>query len=426
MVFAVAALLAFSVILRAAHASTYYVSVAGHDKSGDGSKDLPWRGLQRAADRVKPGDHVMISAGSYKPFHIVTDGRSAAPISFTANGPDVHIKGYEFYDDRYVAVSILASYVTLEGFEIDVGLTSPSKSRGIRVSGTDGEHVHGVQVLNNKVANAGWVGITTSYAEGVRIEGNHVWGSRGQHGIYVANSADNPIIRGNILFDNAQAGIQINADPELPGDGIIEGAIVENNILYRNGHRGSAAINLASVRNSRIVGNLLYKNLAQGIASWDDEAGTRYGCMNNLYLNNTVIMPESSRHVMSFRHGSHGNRVYNNILVHLGGKDGLAVDDSSFPGLISDHNVVSMLESTEGRIVTLAQWKEATGLDRASFTSTPEELFSDFSNDRYTLSPSSAAIDAGTARQEVKQDLRGVIRPQGKSLDIGAYEYQGM
>lgn len=421
-IFSATAFIFWCAISHPASAVTYFVSADGNDRSS-GSKENPWRTLQHAADRSKPGDEIVVSAGTYKPFHVTRSGTPNSRISFIAASPAAHIKGYEIYDDRHVAVSILASFITFKGFEVDVGLSSPRQSRGIRVSGTHSAPVYGVELLDNKVANAGWVGITTSYAEGVRIEGNRVWGSRGQHGIYVANSADSPVVRDNVSFDNAQAGIQINADPELPGDGVIRYAVVENNVLYGNGRKGSAALNLASVQDSKIVGNLIYRNFAQGIASWDDEAGERYGCKNNVYLNNTVVMPEGAHHALSFRHGSSGNTVYNNVLLHLGGKDSLAVDKSSAPALKSDYNIVALFENPDGALVSLLHWQEAMGLDRHSFVAAATDVFSDHTRDRYDVTVSSPAVDRGLNHDAVKRDIRGVIRPQGKAIDIGAFEY---
>lgn len=409
--------------LHVAAAAVYYVSDTGNDKKGNGSKDSPWRSLQRATDQLKAGDQIMVTAGKYEPFHVEASGKPEARIIIKASEPGVRISGYESFDGRYVGISILASYVTLDGFDVDVGLNGHDKSRGIRVSGTPGHYVYDVHIINNHVANAGWVGITASYAENIHIEGNHVHGSRGQHGIYVANSADNPVIRHNVSFGNAQAGIQVNADPQLPGDGIIEGAIIEDNILHHNGLKGSAALNLASVRNSTIAGNLLYKNFSQGIASWDDEAGHRYGCKGNVYLNNTVVMPEGSRHALVFRHGSSDNTIYNNILIHLGDRDGLAFDSSSMPNLRSDNNIVSRVEDPKGEIVSLALWHGMSGLDQHSLVVSPARLFLNYQADDYTLASDSPAIDRGLGRPEVLQDLRGTRRPQGKALDIGAYEH---
>jgi parallel beta-helix repeat protein len=282
-------------------------------------------------------------------------------------------------------------------------------------------HVH---IVSNKVSDAGWVGITTSYAENVVIEKNRIWGSKDQHGIYVANSADNPVIRDNVSFDNRHAGIQINADPAAPGDGIITGAVVSGNILYRNGSGGSAALNLASIRNSRIYNNLIYDNYSQGMASWDDEAGTKYGCKDNLYLHNTIVMPPGARHTVSFRHGSTGNVLKNNILFHLGGKDSISVDRSSLPDMQSDHNLVTALEIASGGLLSIDWWQGTTGMDRNSMIGDPDDTFSDLSGDDYTLRQGSPAIDKGAdLGSDVTHDIIGTPRPQGSAHDIGAYEY---
>ena len=124
---------------------------------------------------------------------------------------------------------------------------------GIAVLGLSNQPVKFVKILNcNSYDNFRW-GIFTGYAEDILIEGNTCSGSEDEHGIYVSNSADRPIIRGNVVFGNASSGIQINADPALPGDGIISEAIIERNIIFNNGASGGGSINLASVRNSLII-----------------------------------------------------------------------------------------------------------------------------------------------------------------------------
>lgn len=420
-VFMLAALFA----CQSSFAAIYYVDVHGNNRTGDGSETKPWQTLQYAADRVAAGDTVYVLEGTYAPFHVTHDGKAQQRITFRAKSEKVIIKGTESFSGRSSAVSILASYVTLEGFTIQVGATDRStKSRGIRVSGEPGEYARDVHIVANQVADAGWVGITTSYAKNVLIEKNRIWGSKDQHGIYIANSADNPVIRDNVSFGNRQAGIQINADPLLPGDGIISGAVISGNILYQNGQGGSAALNLASVRNSRIYNNLLYNNYFQGIAVWDDDAGNKYGCKDNLIVNNTVVMPPQSHHTLSLRHGSTGNVVKNNILLHLGGKDSLSVDASSLTGLESDYNLVMNFEMAHAETLSLEQWQRLTEQDKNSIVGTPLKIFSDLPANDYTLRHSSVAIDRGAPQAAVTHDITGTARPQGFSYDIGAFEYR--
>jgi len=407
-------------------AATYYIDAHGSDRSGNGSETRPWQTLQYAADRVNAGDTVYVLDGTYAPFHITRDGKAQQRIIFKAKGEKITIKGTEWFSGRYSAVSILASYITLDGFIIQVDAIDRSiKSRGIRVSGDPDHYVHDVHIIGNQVANAGWVGITTSYAKNVLIERNRIWGSKDQHGIYVANSADKPVIRDNVSFENRQAGIQINADPLLPGDGIISGAVISGNILYQNGKGGSAALNLASVRNSRIYNNLIHSNYSQGIAGWDDEAGEKYGCKDNLIVNNTVVMPPHSRHTLSLRHGSTGNVVKNNILLHLGGKGSLSVDESSLMGLDSDYNGISNMVNAHYGMQSLRQWQNLTKQDKNSIViSSGEAIFSALTSNDYSLRPDSAVVDRGVPQTSVETDIVGVPRPQGLNFDIGAYEYR--
>lgn len=403
-------------------AATYFVAPDGSDRN-NGSEEQPWRSLQRAADKVSAGDTVLVADGEYAPFHLDTSGKPDRRIEIKSRGNNAIIKGYGHFDDRLVAVSVLASYVTIEGFQIEVSPTPISnQSRGIRVSGIHGRHARGVTIRRNKIARAGWVGITTSYADDVVIEQNEVWGSHREHGIYVANSGDRPVVRANIVHDNGEAGIQLNADPDLPGDAIISGAIVEGNIVYRNGKRGSAAINLASVRDSRIVNNLLYDNYSQGIASWDDDAGEKFGCKNNQYLHNTVVMPVGAYHALVLRHGSTNNVVKNNILLHLGERDGFASDASSMVGLVSDHNLMTHVEDNDRQLIPLREWQTRRGQDRHSLTATAQEVFANLEQADYRLAARSPAIDRGDAVDSVAHDLPGTARPQGKAPDIGAYE----
>ena len=142
--------------------------------------------------------------------------------------------------------------------------------------------------------NGRW-GIFTGYALNVRIDNNETSYSAAEHGIYVSNSSDNPYIRWNRAHHNRASGIQINADPALPGDGIISGAVVSRNIAYENGVGGGAAINLASVRNSLISNNLLFNNHASGIAGWDDGVGNTFGTQGNRFFNNTIVQASDGR-----------------------------------------------------------------------------------------------------------------------------------
>ena len=89
--------------------------------------------------------------------------------------------------------------------------------------------------------NREW-GILTGFVNDLLIEKNiDKSGSVDQHGIYVSNSGDRPVIRNNISFNNHDNGIHMNGDASLGGDGIISGAVVSGNIIYNNGPAAAAA-----------------------------------------------------------------------------------------------------------------------------------------------------------------------------------------
>ena len=416
-------------------AATLYVSGSGHDTNGDGSLNSPWRQIQRAINSTSftPGSEIIALDGDYQPFYVDKAGSTAA-LRFTirAAASNARVLGVVTYDGRPASIHVARSYVTIDGFIVDaqktVADTNGVRSRGIRVSGLPTAHVIDVRILNNKVSNAGWVGISTSYAENLLLEGNEISNTLGQHGVYVANSADGPVIRRNISHHNAWAGIQINADPattvsDPPADGIISNALVEQNIVYANGAGGGGSFDFASIRNSRIINNLSYDNSGQGIVAWDDGFGDAFGSKNNLFANNTVVMPSgSTRHAFSIRNGSTGNTLRNNALIHLGSyNDSITIDPESLSGFSSNYNFVTQFEDASGNLVSLANWRNQTGQDMNSSVRTTS-IFNNFAARDFTLATGSAAIDAGTTVAQVTNDLLGVTRPQGLAFDVGAYE----
>ncbi|MCP4650107.1 MAG: hypothetical protein GY853_08540 [PVC group bacterium] len=411
-------ILALSVLFTPfSFAADYYVSEGGSD-SDDGSLGNPWETIQHAADTVVGGDTVIVQTGTYDGFVISTAGTATDRITFRAANSSVVLNTNVAYEARSAVIHVTGNYVTIDGFRM-IG-ESGSNDRGIRISKDSGDDILGIEIKNCRVSNMGSVGISTSFAVDILIENNEVWGSGNTHGVYVANSGDNPIVRGNASYNNDRGGIQINADPLEAGDGIITNALVENNIVYNNGTSG---LNFASIRNSLIRNNLVYDNQQHGIASWDDEAGDSYGSKDNKYLNNTVVAPSGGAHAFSLRNGSTGNVVKNNILIHEGGQDSIAVDTESMAGLDSDYNIVTNIEDPTGSLVSLTSWQNNYNQDNNSIVATASSVFENPGSDNYKLKAGSPAIDQGANLSgDVNFDLLGVVRPQAFVYDIGTYE----
>jgi len=407
--------LILALLVGAAHAGTFYVAPTGDDAAA-GTQVAPWKTIQKAVLVAKAGDTTLIQAGEY-PGGVTfrTGGTKDQPITFRCEG-NVLIRGDQTTNRDALFVD-RAPYVVLEGFRVEKAVRA-----GIRISLSNG-----CTMRNNRCLNGGVWGIFTDYSDDLVIEGNECAGSGREHGIYVSNSGDRPILRGNVCHDNAGAGIQVNADawervPEYgtTGDGWTDGAVIVNNECYGNGVSGAAGINLASVKNSLIANNLIHDNKAGGIAAWDNDVGKEWGSRDNLFIYNTVLFqPGVGRWCVSLKNGSTGNVLRNNILV--GGKRG-AIELDNDSSVTSDYNLLRATDiaavvtnEDTGASLTLPQW-QAAGQDVHSINVLPM-LGMDF-----VPLVGSPMIDRGLVDVRVVGDKRNFLRPVGVSSDLGCFE----
>jgi parallel beta-helix repeat protein len=390
--------------------AVFYVAPAGNDLAA-GSAQAPWKTLQHAADLVAPGDQVIVRPGHYAGLDLGRSGTAAAPIVFRGEPGAVIDRPNQRTPDGINLEG--ANFVTIEGFTL-LGLPRA----GIR--SVVNEHV---TIRGNRADQNGRWGIFTGFSDDLRIENNECSRSADEHGIYVSNSGDRPIVRHNKVWGNRGNGIHLNGDESQGGDGIISGALVEGNVIFGNGTGGGSGINADGVQNSRIQNNLLYDNHASGISLYRiDGAASSTG---NVVANNTVVQAADGRWALNIRDASTGNTVVNNIFYSFHSYRGsISVDADSLPGLASDYNVLMDRFTTDGgdSRLSLAQWQAATGQDRHSRLSTPAALFIDAAAGNYHLKLQSPAVDAGTTAQAPASDLEGVGRPQGDGCDVGAYE----
>jgi len=394
-----------------AAAATYYVDGRGDDAAA-GSSAAPWRTLQHAAEQVGPGDTVIARAGTYRGFDLRASGTAEAPIRFLGeDGAIINLDNPETPDGINIEDS---SWIDIEGFTI----TNVSRA-GIRAA-----ECGAVTLRRNRIDAVGTWGIFTGFCDDLLIVDNIVSGAGRQHCIYVSNSGDRPIIRGNQAFECRQSGIQLNGDVNEGGDGVITGALIEENVIHHNGEEGGAAINLDGVVGATIRNNLLYENRANGISIFQIDGGA--ASTGNLVVNNTIVMPAKTRWAIHVWDASTGTTIVNNILLSDHDRRG-AIDLSrdSLPGLVSDHNIVIgrfTLDDAE-TILDLDRWRAETGQEASSFVATAAELFVDPRVDQLEPLATSPAIDKGRAEGAPTRDLARHARPFGVAVDIGAHEW---
>ncbi len=401
---------AFEFLEDRAVPAIYYVSPTGSD-GASGAGDQPWRTLQHAAERVAVGDTVVVRAGDYAGFHLETDGTAAAPITFRGE-PGARITTRNPVTPDGINLEG-ADYVVIEGFTV---INQPRA--GIRSVLNEHVTIRANLTDNNQV----W-GIFTGFSYDLLIENNTATRSHEQHGIYVSNSGDRPVIRGNTIWGNSDCGIHMNGDVSQGGDGIISNAVVENNVIYNNGTGGGSSINCDGVQNSIIRNNLIYDAHSSGISLYKIDAAD--GSRNNLIVNNTVLVASDGRWALNILPDSSGNTVRNNILFSAQSFRGaISIAADSLVGFTSDYNITEdrfTLDDGDS-VLTLGAW-QALGRDLHSLaTADPLSLFSAPVNGVYRLKAGSAAIDRGTA-VNAPTDFEGHIRPTGAGFDIGHDEY---
>jgi hypothetical protein len=415
----------------AAGATTYRCSPQGSDNN-DGVRG-PWRTVQRAANTVRPGDRVVLADGNYTGGVVhKTSGQQGAPITYVAEHPGrAVIRGgvIGFLIDN-------ADWVTLDGLTV-----REANSRGVRAVVS-----HHLTVRNCTLADNGIEGIITGFCNDVLIENNESYGNgRGYaeylahkgHGIYVSCSGDRPVIRNNRCHDNGGCGIQLNANPRELGtnrgircDGVISNALVQDNVLYRNGRGpdgGGAGINMQSVRNSLVYNNLLYHNYAGGIACFADYAGPSWGCRNNRFINNTIYFkPNEGRYGVQFVEGSRGNVLRNNIIV-TGRGPAIEVDgasgepDSDYNLLYAAKNPQQLVARSGGASgYAFLAW-QGRGHDRNSRTLAADRLFTDpnAAKPDFRIAANSPAASAGVAVAGVNAPPAGVVGLRAARVNVG-------
>jgi hypothetical protein len=287
--------------------ATYYVSAStGDDKNAGTSRAAPWKTIQNAGNVVKPGDTVVVLAGTYDapifgwngaaPCGTTADcliaGTSAHPILFeadpTATAGSVVIAAKNEDNDSGFDLEKGCDYVDVVGFTVNNAGTSKTGAgsitkAGIALAGTKGNRVIG-NVVNG---TAGIGGILVDFGTDVVVQGNDVSHVQGKdttgHGMYVSGGSVGVQVLGNRIHDNAYVGIHVNGDVSEGPPGVVKTLLIAGNVIHGNGQNG---INADGIESSTIENNVIYGNSHDGIELYQIDA--LGGSTGNVIVNNTI------------------------------------------------------------------------------------------------------------------------------------------
>ncbi len=300
--------------------TTYYVSTNGSD-SGSGTSGSPWKTITKAMKaNLKPGDEVVVRAGTYKEAVVINkDGAAGNYITVRSEVPG----GAKIVPpgDKQ-GVHINANYVELDGFDI-----SGSKNSGIVATS-----LHHVNITNNIVHDNVSNGIFVGKFDFVTIEGNTVYGNAARG----ASSGIHLKAAYNITGNNSDTGFRI---------------IVRDNVSYGNEWKSGprtdgSGISLDDFRNTQIPslpaykfktlveGNIVHSNTGRGIqVAWSDYATIRdnISAFNNADSRTGTWLSELTNMA------SHNNTWVGNIAITDAGNP--AIGNLSFNGEGANKNV---------------------------------------------------------------------------------------
>ncbi len=279
--------------LRSSTRRAYVVSTNGSDRN-PGTKQKPFRSVQNALDRLRPGQRVLVRGGRYREnLDLARSGTPKAPITlrnYPGERPVLQPAGGERCNNVLELSGV--SYVRVRGFTIEgangcdnnTNVYVAGRSRHIEISGNEirNGHDHGlfadpgtqdVQVIGNRIHDNGTIGSGNKdhalYMEGTKhlVANNVIYDHPYGHAVQIYPSAKGTIITNNTIVNTSYTSGYRAAGVIVGGDGqgqTADDILIVNNIVawnnfglygyYEEGSGGPVGSGNLAVR------NLLYAN----------------------------------------------------------------------------------------------------------------------------------------------------------------------
>ncbi|MCC6750132.1 MAG: right-handed parallel beta-helix repeat-containing protein [Deltaproteobacteria bacterium] len=316
----------------AARAGTFYVGKSGCSDDGPGSSAQPFCALGKAAGKLKPGDTLLVKAGTWGERLVVpVSGAAGQVITIQAETSGAAIldgSSLGFNDQGLLALTG-RSYVTIRGLTLRRSpyfAAQVSKSNNIvldKLLVDTSEH-------GGIIVDQGSVGVTVSGCE-VR-NANACGADCAAHEAVSISNASEFIVAGNFVHDGAEEGIDLK-------DGSKNGQVYGNTVSGM----GAVGIYLNHVTGARVYGNRVRANKASGfqISVGDSATGTSRTENNAIYQNVVDANTYNGVEFWSAGSGTMGdNRIYNNVFyqnAHYGVQ--LSNNTSKVTGTIVRNNI---------------------------------------------------------------------------------------
>jgi hypothetical protein len=299
--------------------NTIYVSPTGSDANSGLDVGSALATLDKAGSKVQPGDTVQVMPGVHTGGKFYGSAANVAgPLAvLTINfQPGAKIRGgnsrsHGLTVEGWNGISILGADIA--------DLKDGATGSGIWLAGCKN-----VTVKNFTIDNCAQWGIHTPFCSQVLLEDGIASRSRGQHGVYFANSCTDMTARRVKFLGNKDCGLQTNGDvrmqsdwPSIPVTGTISKLLVEDCDFAFNGVGGGANWNGDAVVGAIFRNNRMYpsRGRGNGISLFNSDYNTSR-TSDVLIENNTLVVGPDKYNVLLIGAPVTGIVVRNNTLIN--------------------------------------------------------------------------------------------------------------
>ena len=366
---------------------TFYTATDGNDKN-PGNREQPFRTIGHAVPLLEAGDLLYVRQGEYRE-HISTVSRPLGggsgwdrPIVLAGMPGETVVVRPPERDSGEPLVDLAfprQQYLVFDNMVLDASdATVPFRSQS-----RDGKELppSHIRLINCELAESNrsavsFVGNDHQFIN-CRIHDNGHEDS--DHGLIVSGSSS--LIHGCDIYHNFGCGIYFS----LAAPGTASNNVIRGNRIHDNCPTGRApGIGLSAGRKNMVYDNVIWGNL--------------YG-------------------IMISEHGYEEQILNNTIYGNRGPGVGVGEDKETHDNLVRNNILI------RNREPNLLLWRQTTTVQDHNMVDGDPRFCDPLGND-FHLKKDSPAIGRGIAIPDVRTDFDGIPRPpQGKSCDLGAYEY---
>jgi parallel beta-helix repeat protein len=435
-------------------ATTFHVDPARGGSTGDGSFSRPWKSLQEVVD----GNKIETREGAAYPYTAgspLKAKNAGAPVKagdtlllYTGYHGDVLIQ--RAYNTDYITIiaapgqkpalkhlrlSAVAKW-RIEGLAISTELSPAYDANTLVVveshnySGPTREVTVERCTLYSVLDASKWTmgqwdtlscdGITVS-GDRVTLRGNTC--TNVNFGIQV--SGDSCLTEGNSVVNFAGDGLRGLGDYDEFIGNYVTGCYAVNanhDDGFQSWSTGTGGVGTGTVKGIKLIGNTIinytdslqpFRGTLQGIGCFD-------GMYEDWVIENNVIVTDHWHGISLY--GAKNCRIVNNTVCDQNSVDPgppwimitAHKNGTKSSGCLIRNNLATAI-TNDGDATCVA--------DHNIIIKKPADFFIDYPKFDLRLKPGCAAIDSGSSAFAPLIDITGTARPQGKKVDVGAYEY---